>query len=59
MRDYASQRIAPAAERMVIVLEEIRGWAACDYCAVASQPASRDCPMLLSVPDPGGGCVHC
>ncbi|KAJ1311465.1 hypothetical protein OPQ81_009954 [Rhizoctonia solani] len=28
MRDYASQRIAPAAERMVIVLEEIRGWAA-------------------------------
>ncbi|CAE7060759.1 unnamed protein product [Rhizoctonia solani] len=28
MRDYASQRISPAAERMVIVLEEIRGWAA-------------------------------
>ncbi|CUA76703.1 Anaphase-promoting complex subunit 4 [Rhizoctonia solani] len=28
MRDYASQRIVPAAERMVIVLEEIRGWAA-------------------------------
>ncbi|CAE6462052.1 unnamed protein product [Rhizoctonia solani] len=28
MRDYASQRITPAAERMVVVLEEIRGWAA-------------------------------
>ncbi|KAH7345021.1 anaphase-promoting complex, cyclosome, subunit 4-domain-containing protein [Rhizoctonia solani] len=28
IRDYASQRIAPAAERMVITLEEIRGWAA-------------------------------
>ncbi|CAE6422578.1 unnamed protein product [Rhizoctonia solani] len=28
MRDYTTQRISPAAERVVIVLEEIRGWAA-------------------------------
>ncbi|KAG8702267.1 hypothetical protein FRC09_004839 [Ceratobasidium sp. 395] len=29
MRDYAGRRLAPAAERLVVVLEEIRGWAAC------------------------------
>ncbi|KAF8609635.1 hypothetical protein BDV93DRAFT_540863 [Ceratobasidium sp. AG-I] len=28
MRDYAGRRLAPAAERLVVVLEEIRGWAA-------------------------------
>ncbi|KAG8745697.1 hypothetical protein FRC10_007177 [Ceratobasidium sp. 414] len=28
MRDYAGRRLAPAAERLVAVLEEIRGWAA-------------------------------
>ncbi|KAG9101038.1 hypothetical protein FRC06_003429 [Ceratobasidium sp. 370] len=28
MRDYAGRRLAPAAERLVVVLEETRGWAA-------------------------------